>query len=124
MEFAWNAGRAGTVFLEHLSRRQIVGSRCGRCRRVSVPPKSFCPECLGRTEIPVPLSPTGVIETATHHTSTATTFALIRLDGADTSLLHYYLGDTPPTPGTRVRAVWAETPDLSIHALRGFEAEA
>ena len=52
--------------------------------------------------------------------------ALIRLDGADTAMLHGVLVDSPAemTTGMRVRAVWADQRVGHIADLDGFRPEA
>jgi uncharacterized OB-fold protein len=54
-------------------------------------------------------------------------WALIKLDGADTALLHAVdSGGTAPVPGTRVKARWRAAPDRagSILDIECFEPEA
>ncbi|MBN2123717.1 MAG: Zn-ribbon domain-containing OB-fold protein [Deltaproteobacteria bacterium] len=35
------------AYHRHLREKKLVGSRCGACGRLSVPPKPLCPKCRG-----------------------------------------------------------------------------
>lgn len=114
--FRYTTGRALTRFLEGLQERRIWASHCDSCDRVTVPPLSFCGRCWRKienwrelpaegellsytfTEIPLPELPD----------RSPIIFGLIRLDGADSHLVHL-IDEVDPSElanVTRVRAVW------------------
>jgi hypothetical protein len=104
--YRWPAGRVGGRYLEELRKGRIVGLRCPDCRTVTVPPRPRCLACRSTSDDWVPVGPGGTVMTWTRD------LALIRLDGADTSILHRVLGSVGE--GTRVTAVFDE------HGLAGF----
>lgn len=117
--YRWPAGRAGGRFLALLrDEGRLVGLRCPKCRRVSVPPKSRCLTCRVSGEEWVPVGPAGEVTTWT--VSGDRVFALVRLDGADTALLHILLDVKAPRTGMRVTAVLAEKRTGEITDLKGF----
>lgn len=94
---------------------RIVGSR-GSDDRVSVPPTEFDPTSGAPTTQIVEVAPVGTIESWSWQPSPSDdqpldrpfAWALIRLDGADTALLHTVAADSPSqvSTGARVHAVW------------------
>lgn len=120
MEYAWNKGKGGRLFLENLAAKRFVGSRCGPCGVTSVPPRLFCGRCLSKTVLPVALSDGGRVESFTVLEAMGKAFVLVRLDGADNLFLHRYQGASAPERGMRVRAVWAESRRGEITDLEGF----
>ncbi len=130
--YRWSAGRAGTHFLQALrDRAQIVGLRCPKCRRVSVPPQPHCPACAVPGTEWVDAGPQGTLTTWTVVRESVPgvdpmpvpyAFGAVRLDGADTDLVHWIL-DAPPSDlraGMRFEAVFAESRRGDIRDLRGF----
>ena len=117
--FRYAAGTAGSRFLAALrDRSQILGSRCAACACVLAPLRAFCPRCGGDWLEDVAIGPEGTVLAWTERANSGT-FALIRLDGADTPLLHRLLA--PVTQGARVRARFAAERRGSILDLVGFE---
>lgn len=130
--YRWSAGRAGSVFLQALrDRKQIVGLRCPRCRAVSVPPRPHCPACTVAGQEWVDVGPQGTLVTWTVVRAAAPgldpapvpyVFGAIRLDGADTALVHL-VGETPLDrlrAGLRLEPVFAEPRKGDIRDLRWF----
>lgn len=120
--YRWPAGRAGSLFLSVLaSEGRLLGLRCPNCRRVSVPPTARCTRCRVECAEHVAVGPEGTVTTWT--VSDAGLFALVKLDGADTSLLHRLVGVGPDQArtGMRVRAVFEKDRTGSILDLQGFE---
>jgi uncharacterized OB-fold protein len=115
-------GRAAATFLAELRKGRIVGSRTKVTRTITVPPADFPGGCVESELEFVALTGTGTV-TATTRTA-AGAFALIRLDGADTDLLHRIVGE-PARVGSRVAAVFADEPDEGLASpflrLAGFE---
>jgi len=66
----------------------------------------------------VPVGPEGEVTTWTISGDRA--FALVKLDGADTAILHYILGSKVRT-GMRVRAQFSEVRKGHIMDIQGFE---
>ncbi|WP_192887015.1 OB-fold nucleic acid binding domain-containing protein [Mycobacterium sp. MFM001] len=123
-------------FFTALRERRILGVR-GTDGRVHVPPAEYDPvsyEPLGEM---VPVAATGTVESWTWQPQPLEgqpldrpfAWALIKLDGADTPLLHAVDAGTPDAinRGTRVHVHWADEPagaitDIAYFAL-GDEAE-
>lgn len=122
--FRHAAGPHATRFLEGLKDRRIWGIKCTSCRRVLVPPRSFCEACFADTGEWVQVSDAGTVKTSTIQYEAfpglpAPPYAvgLVKLDGADTALLAFLGGvplDQPEDAlrrlgvGQRVKAVWRE----------------
>lgn len=124
MDLTWRyaASAPMTTFLEGLRERRIAAVRCDGCGRRYLPPRPFCGRCRRRMSRWVPVSDTGTIAawTVVHvpiidgrtgeRRPSPYGMALIRLDGADTTLNHF-LDETDPdrlAVGTRARAVWRD----------------
>ncbi|WP_237002614.1 Zn-ribbon domain-containing OB-fold protein [Gordonia liuliyuniae] len=96
---------------------RIVGSR-GSDGRVTVPPAEYDPTTGAATTDIVEVASVGTIETWSWQPHPAQTqpldepfaWALVRLDGADTAMLHAVAADSPDqvSTGARVHAVWRE----------------
>lgn len=129
--YTWSAGEALSRFFKALRDEQkILGSRCPQCRKVYVPPKKTCGicfiECLEWLEV----GPSGTLVSFVQasyaspaHRSSKPLFGLIRLDGADTALLHL-LGETNLQSlkiGMKVSAVFAEKRTGSILDIAYFK---
>ena len=117
LPFSFTAGRtASRFFIELRDRGKIMGTRCPECRRVIVPAQLFCKECFVKTDEWVEVGPLGtltnftvVYRPAPHHPmETPFAYGIIKLDGADTSLVHF-LGEVDPAgiePGLRLEPVF------------------
>ena len=117
--YHWWAGDTASKFLITLrDEKKIMGTKCGRCNRVFIPPRKTCPSCFTENKEWVDVSDTGIVQAftvarrqlAALPKQVPVCFGLIKLDGADTSLLHY-LGDVEPGSikiGMRVKAQFAE----------------
>lgn len=99
--FSYAAGRTASRFLTELRDRcRIYGTRCPRCGRVLVPARSFCPRCQVATDEWVEVGPGGTLRGFAvvhqhrpyHPLAAPFAYGLIRLDGADTDLLHLVSG--------------------------------
>jgi uncharacterized OB-fold protein len=121
IQYTLSTGVAAGRFLAELAHRRIVGARCGDCGRVLVPAEEYCPRCGGDAAELVELAQTGTVTAFTERDGRV--IGLVRLDGADTDLYHRILDASLDDlePGTRVEAVWSETPEgASILDLAGF----
>ncbi|MDR7543547.1 MAG: Zn-ribbon domain-containing OB-fold protein [Armatimonadota bacterium] len=94
----YTVGPAGERFFRELKEGgRILGTRCGRCGITYVPGRLFCERCFDELSDWTEVGPAGTVEavTALHLAADGTRLpqpvllALIRLDGADTVLLHY-----------------------------------
>jgi uncharacterized OB-fold protein len=111
--YRWPAGRVGGRFLEILrDEGRFVGLRCPKCRTVTVPPRPRCLVCRVPSEDWVTVGPEGCVSTWTRRPQGI--FALVRLDGADTAILHRLVDVDEPRSGMRVAAVLE-------NGLHGFE---
>lgn len=129
-EYNYSYGRISKFFRELMENRRIMGSKCAKCGIVFCPPTSDCPKCWIPTEW-VEVGPEG---TLLHYTilhlpalwverEIPHTLGLIRLDGADTGLMHY-VDETDKTKlrnGLRVKAVFAGERKGYITDIEHFE---
>lgn len=120
--FKYAAGRTGSRFLAALRDGQrILASRCGACARVAVPLRAFCPACGGDDLAEVEVGPGGTVIAWTE-TPDGGSYALVRLDGADTAFLHRLLAAPAACRiGQRVKARFAASRRASILDIDGFE---
>lgn len=127
LPYRYAAGSAQRAALEGLATGVLRGSRCVNCDIVLAPARPFCPRCSGATGAIVDLTDTGVLEGWTTRTrdGAAVTFAMIRLDGADTALMHR-LEAAPDklAVGLRVKARWSGEKQGEITDIEVFEPEA
>ena len=109
---------ATRFFVELRDNKKIFGIRCPTCGIVYVPVESTCGKCFAKLEEWVEVSSQGSLMsyTLTHYTlpvhpaPAPIMYGLIKLDGADTGLLHL-LGETNPESieiGARMEAVFKE----------------
>ena len=130
--YSWQAGETASHFLTQLrDEGKIWGKRCPRCEKVLVPPRKSCPFCFVDTDRWVEVSDEGVVETFTvvqrdtpiQPRKAPFAYAMIRLDGADTGLVHI-LGEVEPEAireGMRVKAVLAEDRKGSLLDIAYFK---
>jgi hypothetical protein len=124
-------------FMRGLTEQRIWANRCPSCSRVFVPPQAYCESCFEATDEWLELPHEGAVEAFTVAWQGFTggptppyAIAGIRLDGADTMLMHYVRGldlSDPASvraqlpPGSRVRAVWAPERTGQILDISHFE---
>ncbi|HEX9317230.1 MAG TPA: Zn-ribbon domain-containing OB-fold protein [Actinomycetota bacterium] len=98
----YTAGLAGERFFRALAERGVfLASRCTRCSLVFCPPAAFCERCLDAVEEELEVGPSATLESFTvvrvgfdgGPLATPVVVGLIRLDGADTCLVHRVAGD-------------------------------
>lgn len=123
MPYTLTTGPAAGRFLAELGNRRIVATRVMSSGKVLVPPVDYPGGCTEEPSEFVALAGTGTV-TAWTRTPTGT-LALIRLDGADSDLLHRIVGDDCALAnGTRVAAVWSTEADEALASpflrLAGF----
>lgn len=137
LEFAYtrSTGPITGAFLTGLKGGRVVGIRA-RDGRVLVPPQEFDPDSadgLGVDDL-VEVASVGTVTSWSWNprprpgqpAGVAFAWVLVRLDGADTSLLHALHVDGPDQvrTGARVRIRWAADRVGSIHDIAGFELAA
>lgn len=127
--FSYAAGAAASRFLTELrDRRRIMGTRCPACRKVLVPARSFCAGCWVDTDDWLEVGPEGTLQTwvtvrlpLPHAPAPPHTLGLVRLDGADTDLLHRVGSDAGTLQaGMRLRPVWRDERSGSLLDLAHF----
>lgn len=93
----YTAGVAGERFLRALWERGVfLATRCPACGIVACPPAAFCPRCFLATDEEVEVGPAGRLESFTlvrraldgSELPAPEGVGLVRLDGADTLLVH------------------------------------
>jgi len=98
----YTAGRAGERFFRALAERGVfLASRCTRCSVVSCPPSAFCERCLEAVEEELEVGPSATLESFTvvrigfdgGPLTAPVVVGLIRVDGAETCLVHRVAGD-------------------------------
>ncbi len=119
-------------FLGAIKRRRIVGVR-GDDGTVHVPPVEYDPRTARPLSEFVEVSPAGEVLTwswvaqpvAGNPLSEPFAFALIRLDGAGTALLHAVKAAGPEamSTGMRVRAEWSDEPRAAMQGIAHFVAD-
>jgi hypothetical protein len=96
--YSWWAGEtAGAFFTALRDEKKIMGRRCTKCGKTYVPPRKVCPVCFDEKMEWSEVSTGGILESftivrrqlASLPRKAPVVFGLIKLDGADTSLLHY-----------------------------------
>ena len=134
LPFSYSAGAtASRFFVELRDRQRIMGKRCPGCGRVIVPPPLFCKQCFVETAEWLEVGPRGTLITYTvvfrrqpHHPMDAPLpYGIIRLDGADTSIVHL-LGEVEPDhirDGMRMRAVFRKKRQGNILDIAYFKPD-
>ncbi|HEX6208047.1 MAG TPA: Zn-ribbon domain-containing OB-fold protein [Actinomycetota bacterium] len=131
LQHRYTPGVAGEAFFASLMKGEFLASGCERCGIVYCPNRIFCERCMGELEADRTVGPRGRIESFTvlyagvegEPLDEPRTIGLVRLEGADTVLMHELVGfDEGPQIGDEVE------PDFeprsrrtgSILDLRGF----
>ena len=134
--FEWSIGKHGSKFLTELrDNKRLMGIRCPKCGKVSVPPRNVCGDCFVAQDELVPLSGEGEVTTFTvlnfgfvdpetgRQKPVPYTWAFIKLDGADNSFIHY-VEETDLEKlriGMRVRVVFEEERKGALLDIKHFE---
>jgi uncharacterized OB-fold protein len=132
--FSYTAGRVASRFFTELKdNKKIMGVRCRSCKKVIVPPQLICVECFEKTEDWIEVGPGGVllnytvVESPEQHYPIKPPFimGIIRLDGADTNLIHFVKGIDVKRDNVNIRLVpkFAESRTGSIRDIEYFEPE-
>ena len=123
-EYLYSYGEISKFFKEVKENRRLFATKCTRCGKVWMPPRKYCSDCYLPTEW-VQLSGRGTVVSCTYVCYAADpksglvaiadiphVLALIKLDGADTLLMHVVVAKerslgTVKT-GTRVKVAWTK----------------
>jgi uncharacterized OB-fold protein len=130
VSFRYTPGVGNTAFFEALRDRGVfLGSRCEDCDVTYLPARIFCERCLAELDPVLECGPEGELVSWTlvrvdvddQPLDRPVTYGLVRLDGADTVLLHRLLDtEDEPAIGSRVRAVFAPVREGSMLDVEGF----
>ena len=133
LPYQYFAGATGSKFIVALrDEKKILGVKCEKCNKTFVPPRQTCERCFSKlTDNWVELEPTGevtgftVVRYAEPYQPKEPPYilALIKLDGADTSIAHILdCGDVGDAEvGMRVRAVFSGERKDNILDIACFE---
>jgi uncharacterized OB-fold protein len=132
LPYSYFAGRVGSKFLTTIrDDKKIMGIKCNKCNKVFVPPRQTCDICMEDIRDNwVDVQNTGEVTNFTvvryddKHLPKKAPYilAMIKLDGADTSLVHVVGGidvDKAKT-GLKVRAVFADETTSTILDIDHF----
>jgi uncharacterized OB-fold protein len=127
--FHYTPGVGNTAFFEALRDRGVLlGSRCTACSVTYLPSRIFCERCFAELAADTECGPSGTLESFTvgyvgidgEALDAPAQIGLVRLDGADTVLMHHLLGDGSWQIGMRVEAVVRTERTGSIVDIEGF----
>jgi uncharacterized OB-fold protein len=123
MPYKYHAGYYYSRFIRELrDNKKIVGVKCPKCGKIYVPPRIVCRDCFVKMEEFVPVSDKGTLLAFTitnfSYIDTTTgepkkipfTAAFIKLDGADSNIVHS-LNETDEKKikaGMRLQAVFSD----------------
>ena len=139
LPYSWAIGPAAAKFFDEFKKnKRIMGTQCSTCNRILVPARAFCPRCFTDTEEWIQVSDEGTLRTfcITYYsfpgqpTEPPYAVGIIELDGADTGITHY-IGGVDLTDvkeatkkikvGIRVKAIWKDNREGTIHDIKYFK---
>lgn len=99
-DYRYFAGETASRFFAELKHsRRIMGTRCGKCRRLLVPARTFCEACYVETVSWEPVGEEGTLEVFTIVSAAFPgmppppfVIGYVTLDGADTSIANFIKG--------------------------------
>lgn len=130
--YTWSTGEIIGAFLEALrDRGKILGALCGGCGTVAVPPLSYCESCGSSVRDWREVGPLGVVTSwarvAGPHDGAPVEapfrYVLVRLAGADTSMLHVAPDDEKVRTGATVVPEFRKVRTGSITDIKWFVPE-
>ncbi len=131
VSFHYTPGVGNTAFFEALRDRGVLlGSRCAACDYTYLPARIFCERCFAELSADTECGPGGTLESFTagsvgidgEQLARPATIGLVKLDGADTVLIHRLIGEASWEVGMRVHVALAPSPSGSILDVEGFSA--
>jgi len=132
--YSWWAGDTASRFFRNIRDEQrLSGTTCEQCRKVYIPPRKTCPTCFTPIESWVDVAGHGTLISYTVARRqlraipkpVPVIFGLIRLDGANTALLHY-IDEVDPDDvsiGMRLEVSFAEERSGGIQDIQYFRPE-
>jgi uncharacterized OB-fold protein len=138
LPYNYAIGKLAVKFFEELKKnKKIFGSKCPKCGKVHMPPRAVCAECFVQMTLKdmIELPPRGTLEgfTVVNYPFTDPTtgglrpfpygYAIFKLDGADTYMMHF-VDETDPSKlkiGQRVEAVFKEKREGNIGDIPYFK---
>ena len=133
LRFKYTAGRAPSAFLRHVKEGRLVGQRPKNTPDVYLPPRGSCPKCGEPTEVDVPLSGKGIVESFTivhipipnNPIQPPFVVANILLDDVSTAFIHLVseVENDKVHIGMRVEPVWRPRSEwnYSLENIRYFK---
>jgi uncharacterized OB-fold protein len=127
--FHYTPGVGNTAFFEALRDRGVLlGSRCEACGVTYLPARIFCERCFAELTADIGCGPGGTLESFTvghvgidgEPLDQPVAIGLVKLDNADTVLMHRLLGNGPWQIGARVETVVSAERRGSILDVEGF----
>ena len=129
--YHWWAGETASKFLITLrDEKKITGTRCPACEKTFIPPRKTCPVCFGTEMKWVDLSDEGTVvsytvarrQLASIPKKVPVIFGLIKLDGADTAMIHYIEEVEPEAVkiGMKVKAKFAAERKAGMQDIEYF----
>jgi uncharacterized protein len=127
--FHYTPGLGNTAFFEALRDRGVLlGSRCEACDYTYLPARVFCERCFAELKADTECGPGGTLESFTvGHVSVdgepleePIALGLVKLDGADTVMMHRLIDDGSWEIGSRVETVVRSDRTGSIDDIEGF----
>ncbi|MCU0820985.1 MAG: Zn-ribbon domain-containing OB-fold protein [Spirochaetes bacterium] len=133
LPYTYFAGATGSRFITTLrDQKKITGVKCSKCNKVYIPPRGNCDICMEDiSKNWVDIKNTGTVTNYTvvrykdKHLPKNPPYilALIKLDGADTSVAHIVEGIDPEKVkiGMKVQAVFAKEQRNTLREIDHFE---
>ncbi len=132
--YSWWAGdTASRFFISLRDDKKIIGTKCKACNKVYMPPRKACPTCFTENSEWADVSDEGTVLSYTvarrqfasipGDKKVPVVWGLIKLDGADTAMLHY-LDEVKPEDvaiGMRVKAVFSDERKGTIRDISHFK---
>ncbi|MGZ5301168.1 MAG: Zn-ribbon domain-containing OB-fold protein [Actinomycetota bacterium] len=131
VSFHYTPGVGNTAFFEALRDRGVLlGSHCATCDFTYLPARIFCERCFAELAADTECGPGGTLESFTighvgidgEPLNEPVAIGLVKLDSADTVLMHRLIGDASWEIGSRVEAVVSAARTGSILDIAGFSA--
>lgn len=132
VDYRWSTGGAvGSFFAALRDGGKILASACSDCGIVACPPASYCERCGGESSELREVGPKGVVISVARvpldvpgvPLEAPFCYILVKLAGADTSLLHVAPEDERVAPGAVVAPEFAKVRQGTITDIRCFVPE-
>jgi uncharacterized protein len=130
VSFHYTPGVGNTAFFEALRDRGVLlGSRCTTCAVTYLPARIFCERCFAELAADTECGPGGALESVTfghvgfdgESLDQPMAIGLVKLDNADTVLMHRLIGDGRWEIGARVHVIVKPERTGSILDIEGVK---